>query len=301
MYTVLGASGNIGSVITKFLLDKGEKVRVVGRHPGKLQPFVQKGAESLVADVTDAEALSAAFSGARAAFLLVPPNLTSHDYRADQDRISDAVASAVKKSGLQYAVNLSSFGAQAPAGTGPIAGLHHEENKLNAIDKLNVLHLRPAYFFENHLAGVSMIQMMGLFGGAIKADLKIPQIGTKDIGAYAADRLLKLDFSGKQTQELLGERDLSMNEVATVISKALNNSELRYVQFTYEQVEQVLTQMGTPPKTAATMIEMFQGINNGIVAPQESRNAANTTPTSIESFIRDVFIPAFHQNKAVGA
>ncbi len=86
-----------------------------------------------------------AFSDARAAFLIVPPNMAAPDYRADQERVSDAISSAVKKSGLHYAVNLSSIGAQAPAGTGPIAGLHSAEIKLNAIDKLNVLHLRPAY------------------------------------------------------------------------------------------------------------------------------------------------------------
>ena len=41
MYTVIGATGNIGSVITKTLLEKGEKVRVFGRHGGKLQVFAQ--------------------------------------------------------------------------------------------------------------------------------------------------------------------------------------------------------------------------------------------------------------------
>ena len=48
MYTVLGATGNIGSVITKKLLEKGEKVRVVGRNTGKLQQYVHKGAEEFV-------------------------------------------------------------------------------------------------------------------------------------------------------------------------------------------------------------------------------------------------------------
>jgi uncharacterized protein YbjT (DUF2867 family) len=300
MYTVIGASGNIGSVIARSLLEKGEKVRAVGRHPGKLQQFIQKGAEALVLDVADAEALASSLAGARAAFLMIPPKMTSPDYRADQERISDSIAAAVKKSGLQYAVSLSSIGAQAPAGTGPIAGLHHFEKKLNAIDKLNVLHLRPAYFFENHLAGVSMIHMMGIYGSAIKAENRFPQISTRDIGAYAADRLMKLDFNGKQTQELLGERDLSMNDVTTTISRSLNKSELRYVQFPYDQFEQVLSQMGIPPKTASLFIEMFKGFNDGLVAPQEPRSLANSTPTSIESFIRDHFLPAY-QGKAVGA
>ena len=300
MYTVLGATGNIGSVIAKTLLDKGEKVRVVGRHAGTLQQFVQKGAEAVVADVTDVDVLTKAFRDSRAAFLMIPPNMTSPDYRADQERIGDSISTAVKASGLQYAVNLSSIAAHEPAGTGPIAGLHSCEIKLNAIDKLNVFHLRPAYFFENHLAGMGMIQMMGIYGGALKADMPIAMIATRDIGAFAAERLLKLDFSGKQTRELLGERDLSMNEVAAVMSRTLNKPELRYVQFPYPQVEQVLLQMGTPAKTAALFIEMFDGFNTGICAGLEPRSAANTTPTTIESFIKDVFAPAY-QGKAATA
>ncbi len=300
MYTVLGATGNIGSVIARALLEKGEKVRVVGRHAGTLQQFVQRGAETVVADLTDIDALTAALSNVRAAFLMIPPNLTSPDYRADQERISDAITAAVKASGLQYAVNLSSIAAQAPSGTGPIAGLHSAEKKLDAVDKLNVLHLRPAYFMENHLAAMNMIQMMGVYGGAQKADLQIPMIATRDIGAYAADRLLKLDFNGKQTRELLGERELSMNEVAAVMSRSLNKPDLRYVQFPYDQVEQVLLQLGTPAKTAALFIEMFQGFNNGTCVGLEPRSAANTTPTTIESFIKEVFAPAF-QGKAATA
>jgi uncharacterized protein YbjT (DUF2867 family) len=300
MYTVIGATGHIGSVITKALLEKGEKVRVVGRHGGKLQSLVLKGAEAMVADVSDAEALSRALDGARAAFLMIPPSMTAADYRAEQEKISDAISAAVRESGLQYAVNLSSIGAQAPVGTGPILGAQSSEHKLNAVEKLNVLHLRPAYFFENHLAGISMIQMMGLFGGALKPDLKIPMIATKDIGAYAAERLLQLDFNGKQTQELLGERDLSMNDVTTVLGRALNRTDLRYAQFPYDQVQQVLMQMGTPVKTAASFIEMFQGINDDIVVGVEPRSARNTTRTSIETFTKEVFVPAY-QGRAVGA
>jgi len=300
MYTVLGATGNIGSIITKNLLEKGEKVRVVGRSMSKLQPFVQKGAEAFVGEISDSQALSRAFDGVRAAFLMIPPGMTSPDYRADQERISDAIADAVKNAGLRYAVNLSSYGAHAPAGTGPILGLHFAELKLNTVEKLNVLHLRPAYFFENHLTGISMIQMMGLFGGALKPDLKIPMIATRDIGAYAAERLLKLDFNGKQARELHGERDLTMNEVAGILGKALNNAELRYAQFPYDQVQQVLVQMGTPVKTATSFIEMFQGINHGIVAATEPRSAENTTATSFETFVKEVFVPAY-QGRAVGA
>ena len=163
-----------------------------------------------------------------------------------------------------------------------------------------MLHLRPAYFMENHLGGVGMIQMMGIYGGALNPNMKIPMIATRDIGAYAADRLLNLDFNGKQTQELLGERDLSMSEVATAIGKGLNKPEVRYVQFSYEQVEQTLLQMGVGLKTAASFSEMFRGFNEGMAVGQEPRSTANTTPTTIESFVKEVFVPAY-QGMAVGA
>jgi uncharacterized protein YbjT (DUF2867 family) len=300
MYTILGATGNIGSVITKKLLEKGETVRVVGRNAARLEQYARRGAEAFVADIKDAEALTKALTGARAAFLMMPPGMTSPDYRAQQEVESYAISTAAKNSGLQYAVSLSSIGAQAPAGTGPILGLHDSERRLNAVERLNVLHLRPAYFMENHLSAISMIQMMGTFGGALKPDLKIPMIATRDVGASAAERLLKLDFSGKQTQELLGERDLNMTEVVAVISRGIGKPDLRYVQFSYEQVEQTLVQMGLSTKTAAYLIEMFQGFNNGIVAGLEPRSAANTTPTSIETFVKEVFAPAY-QGIAVGA
>jgi uncharacterized protein YbjT (DUF2867 family) len=300
MYTVLGATGNIGSVITRRLLEKGEKVRVVGRNTTRLQPFVQKGAEPFIGDVSDVESLMRSFDGARAAFLMLPPGMNSQDYRADQERESDAISTAAKNSGLHYAVNLSSFGAQAPEGTGPISGLHREELKLNAVDKLNVLHLRAAYFFENHLAAMNMIHMMGIYGGGLRGDLQIPMIATRDIAEYAAERLLKLDFRGKQTRELLGQRNLSLNEVTAIIGKAITKPDLHYAQFPYDQVQQVLMQMGIPSKTAAYFIEMFRGLNEGIVVATEPRTPENTTPTSFETFVRDVFAPAY-QGMAVGA
>jgi uncharacterized protein YbjT (DUF2867 family) len=290
MYVILGGSGNTGSIIANSLLSKGQKVRVVGRDLGRLQRFVRKGAEAFAADVSDAAALTKAFGAARAAYLMLPP-ISS---REDQERQSDSIAKAVKESGLRYAVHLSSYGAHVPEGTGPVTGLHSSEQKLNAIGDLNVLHLRAAYFMENNLAAIDMIRGMGMFGHALIPDLKLPMIATRDVGDYAVQRLLDLDFSGKQTRELLGERDLSMTEATAVIARAIGKPDLRYEQFPYDQVQQVLEQMGMPPKKAAVYIEMFEAINAGLLAAQEQRSKENSTPTSFEKFVQDVFVAAYH-------
>jgi len=289
-YVILGASGNTGSIIADFLLSKGKKVRVVGRDAGRLQRFVRKGAEAFTADLSDAAALTKALSGARAAYLLLPPIVS----RVEQEQQSDAIAKAVKESGLRYAVHLSSYGAHVPEGTGPVTGLHSSEQKLNAISDLNVLHLRAAYFMENNLAAIEMIRGMGIFGHTLLHDLKLPMIATRDVGDYAARRLLDLDFSGKQTRELLGERDLSMAEVTAVIARGIGKPDLRYQQFPYDQMQQALTQAGFSPKKAGVYIEMFQAINEGVLAAQEPRSPENTTPTSFETFVQDVFAPAYH-------
>ena len=289
-YVILGASGNTGSIIADSLLSEGKKVRVVGRDAGRLQRFVRQGAEAFTATMSDAAALTKAFSGARAAYLLLPPVKS----REEQERESDAIAKAVKESGLRYAVNLSSYGAQVPEGTGPVAGLNSAEQKLNAISGLNVLHLRAAYFMENNLAAIGMIQGMGVFGNALLPDLKVPMAATRDVGDYAAQRLLHLDFSGKQTRELLGERDLSMTEATAVIARGIGKPDLRYEQFPYNEVQEALTQMGVPPKGAAMYIEMYKAINAGVLIPQEPRSADNTTPTSFEQFVQDTFAPAYH-------
>jgi len=289
-YVILGASGNTGSIIADTLLLKRKKVRVVGRDAGRLQRFVRKGAEAFTGDVSDAVALTKAFRGARAAYLMLPPIIS----REDQERESDAIAEAVKESGLRYAVNLSSYGAHVPEGTGPVTGLHSSEQKLNAISDLNVLHLRAAYFMENNLTAIDMIHGRGLFGHALRPDLKLPMIATPDVGDYAAQRLLDLDFSGKQTRELLGERDLSMTEATALIARGIGKPGLRYEQFPYHHVQQVLEQMGMPPKKAAVYIEMFKAINAGVLAAQEPRSTENSTPTSFGQFVQDVFVPAYH-------
>jgi uncharacterized protein YbjT (DUF2867 family) len=289
-YVILGASGNTGSIIADFLLSKGEKVRVVGRDAGRLQRFVRKGAEAFPADMTDAAALTEAFSGARAAYAILPP---LHS-REEQEQQSDAIAKGVRESGLRHAVHLSSYGAQVPQGTGPVTGLHSSEEKLNAIRDLNVLHLRAAYFMENNLAAIEMIRGMGVFGHALRPDLKLPMIATRDVGDYAAQRLLDLDISGKETRELLGESDLSMTEVTTAIAHGIGKPDLRYEQFSYDQVRQVLAQTGWSPKKADVYIEMFEAINGGILVAQEPRSPKNSTPTSFERFVQDVFVPAYH-------
>ena len=300
MYVITGATGNTGNVIARKLLAQGQKVRAVGRSADRLRPLAAAGAEPFACELTDTTALARAFSGARAVYAMVPPSLTSNDYRGDQAKVADAIADAIDQAQVKYAVSLSSVGADKAEGTGPVVGLHYLEQVLNRIPELNVLHLRPAYFMENTLAQSDVVQTMGITAGPIRADLMMPMIATRDIGAAAADALAGLDFNGKQTRELLGQRDLSYSEATRIIGQAIGKPDLNYVQLPDEQIRAAFTQMGMSSNVAGLILEMSGALNSGHMRALEQRSAENTTPTSFEAFVEEEFVPRY-RGKSISA
>jgi len=293
MYAITGATGNTGSAIAAKLLARGEKVRVIGRNAGRLAGFVRKGAEACVVDVTEAAALAKAFTGAKAVYAMIPPNPAASDVSAYQEEVSDALLSAITQSGVGYAVVLSSVGADKPNKTGPVVGLHNLEQKLSSIAGLNALYIRAGYFMENTLAQIGVIRSFGLLGGPLRADLPLAMIATGDIGDRAAEELLRLSFTGKQARELLGQRDLTYREVAPVIGKAIGKPNLSYSQFPPTLIKPALLQSGMSSSMADLILEMSEALNSGHMAPLEPRSAQNTTPTSFETFVAEVFLPRF--------
>jgi uncharacterized protein YbjT (DUF2867 family) len=298
MFVVTGATGHTGKVVAKALLTNGEKVRVIGRNADRLKEFVGAGAEPFTADLRDGASVAKAFVGAKAAFVMIPPNLSSLDVLGFQKRVADAIASGLRSSGVTYAVVLSSIGADKADKTGPVVGLHYLEERLNAIDALNVLHLRAGYFMENTLPQAGIIRTAGMAVGPLRADLKLPMIATRDIGAAAADALLSLNFRQKQTHELLGQRDVTYEEVAKIIGKAIGKPDLRYTQAPDQQVRAAFIQLGMSSNMAALLLEMSGSLNSGYMRALEPRSAQNTTPTSYETFVTEEFLPLYEGKSA---
>ena len=201
---------------------------------------------------------------------------------------------------MKYAVTLSSFGADKAEKTGPVAGLHAMESRFAQIPGLNALHLRAGYFMENTLPQIGIIQQFGMMAGPVRADLPLPMIATRDIGAAAVDALLRLDFSGQQTRELLGQRDLTYSEVARIVGATIGKPALAYVQLPAEQVILAMGQMGISKNVASLLCEMSDALDSGYMKALEPRSSANTTPTSYETFVEQVFVPAY-RGKAASA
>jgi uncharacterized protein YbjT (DUF2867 family) len=294
MYVITGATGNTGKEIAAALLAAGQKVTVIGRSAERLQPLTTKGAKPAVGSLNDANFLAKAFQGAKAVYALIPPNYAAENFRAYQNRIADALVSAVKQAGVKYVVALSSVGAHLPEKAGVVQGLYDMEQKFNRLQDVHVLYLRPTYFLENLLGQIGMIKQMGIMGSAMKADLLFPIVATKDIAAVGAKRLLALDFTGKSVQYLLGARDVTNNEIATVMGKAIGKPDLKYVQFPYEDNKNALIGVGFAVSPAEAMVEFIQSMNEGRILRDARRTPENTTPTTLEDFAR-IFASIYQQ------
>src|ERR1700732_2325347 len=265
MIVVTGATGRTGWRAAEVLLAKGEKGRGSGRDTKQRAPLAKLGVEPFVANVENVDSMTNAFDGASAVYLVLPEDISQQDLRAHQECVSSSYAAAITNAHVRFVVNLSSIGAQHAQNTGPIVGLHNQEQKLNRVAGLNVLHLRAAYFMENLFMSIAPLRSTGTLPGGLRADAAMPWIATKDIGAYAATRLAARNFSGSSMQELHGQRDISMKEAASIVGHSIGRPNLAYVQVPSMMLGQRLVTAGLPKRTAELLIEMWDGANAGLI------------------------------------
>lgn len=296
MIAVIGASGQTGRATAEQLLAAGEKIRAIGRSAARLQPLVDRGAEAAVGDVADAAFLTRAFAGADAVYLLFPPDYTDSDYFGRYERITTAFVEALTQAKVTHAVLISSLGADHSAGVGPIVGLHRAEERLKSVHGLNLLILRPGYFYENLLHQLALIKHQGLNGGAEAPDAPIAAAATADIGAAAAQALRARDFSGVTIRELTGPADLTMREATRIIGERIGRPDLPYVQFPPDAFVDGLTKAtGFPVPIAHLFLEMAQAFNDGRITRLTPRTPDTTGPTSFAQWVDEALVPAYQK------
>jgi uncharacterized protein YbjT (DUF2867 family) len=283
-YAIMGATGHVGRALAEKLLEKGHVVRALGRDGTKLSALEAKGAKALAPAFDDAHALAEAFRGADGVFVMIPPSYGEDDFSAYQDRIGEAVTEALVSSGVKYAVDLSSFGAEHPSGTGPIAGLYRMEQILNRLSHVNVLHLRAASFMENHYWSVPIIRMNGVNLATAPGNIPMPAVAAGDIGEKAGDFLDKLSFKGHEVFDFTGPREYTFSEATTALGKAIGKPDLAYVQIPYEAARKAMLGNGMKSAMVDLMVEMYQAGNEGKIRPTQELTAEHRGKTTIEEF-----------------
>jgi len=292
MFVLLGSNGQIASQMARLLLAAGQPVRVVGRHAAALAPLARAGAELAVGDPGQSGFLERAFAGATGVFTMIPPCYAEPDMRAAQDRIGTAIAQAVARARPARVVNLSSVGAELPRGTGPIEALHAQEQRLNALDGIDLLHLRPGWFMENLLPAAAAIHAAGVLPGMEDADAMVPMAATRDIAAVAVRELTQPVHRGALI--LHAPRHMSLREAAPVLGAAIGKPGLAYVQAEGAEVKAELRSHGFSADAADQLEALARWLST---TPRASFDAApvQVQPTTLEAFAREVFAPAYAQ------
>ena len=171
MITVMGATGHTGRKVTEMLLQAGERVRALGRSETRLSELERAGAEVLAGDAGDAAFLTRAFRGADAVFTMLPPDFrqpTTAPHRiasAPQSRPPFATAASGGRGPQQ-----SRRGTHRRHRADP--HLHDFEQRLQQLEHVDVLLLRPAYFFENFEESLDLIKHQGIHANAVDADVR---------------------------------------------------------------------------------------------------------------------------------
>jgi uncharacterized protein YbjT (DUF2867 family) len=292
MIAITGATGQTGSKITNLLLDKKQKIRVIGRSEEKLLPLKKRGAEIAVGNQEDAAFLTKAYTGCDAVYLLIPPKMDTPDLRAHYNKFGDAAVEAIKKSGVKIVIFLSSLGAELESGSGPVIGLHDVEAKLRKLKDTGIVFLRPGYFMENTLTNASLIKNQHINGNTTPPNAKVAMIATKDIAKKAAELLTTQSCKGHMIVDIFGDK-LSYKDATKEIGNAIGIPDLPYIQFTDADAIKAMTGMGLSENMAQSFVELSASIGKGLIHATQIDPDKPNTQTSFATFAKEIFTPAY--------
>jgi uncharacterized protein YbjT (DUF2867 family) len=272
--------------VATVLVQAGERPTLLARDRGRVRPALRESCDVVELDLGDADAVVRATAGADALFW-VCPRTDDDDPVAGYARLGAVGARAVRESGVDRVVFLSSVGAEARHGFGEIDGLARTEELLDAAAR-HVVHLRCGYFFSNLLMDVDSLRA-GVLTTTLPLDHRFPWVDPRDIGEVAAARLLSTAWTGRHTQGVHGPADLGFADVGRVLAEVTGR------RVTAQRVtdEDVARELGSLGLTAA-QVEGFVGIARGMrgpFTPDDPRSAATTTPTTLRSWASEHLRP----------
>lgn len=284
MNIILGASGQIGSLIVDHLKNSGEPVRAVVRKPESQAGYLQLGVESVRADLFDLPSLRRAFQNGKTLFVLTPENPLSADIFSDTRQILGNIKEALADSGIQRLVGLSSFGAQHSAGTGNLALSYLLEHSFNDL-ALEQIYIRPAYYYSNWLGYLDSVRQSGVLPTFFPAELKIPMAAPTDVAAFIAD-IIKSNKFKNRTVELMGPSLYSSNDIADVFGKILHKKVV-VDSIPETHWKEVILQFGATENFSNSMTEMTRAVIEGKAAASEPDRVMGLT-TSFEQYLKEM-------------
>jgi uncharacterized protein YbjT (DUF2867 family) len=272
-----GATGKTGGEAAKQLLARGVRIRALVRSEGKAASLRAAGADLVVGDIGDAEAVKRALTGVDKALLILP---NGRNQQADEQQFTDLA----KAAGVQHLVKMSSMEAVPHAKTA-IPKAHWAVEEYIRASGLAWTMVKPNFFMQNLLSSAGSIKAQRRFslpmgnGTTGMADIR-------DIGAVCAEVLTGKGHAGK-SYAITGPEVLTFYDVAARFSEVLG-ARVEYVPMPMEQFRERMTSVLEPWHLNA-VCELFREIaETGLDHTTDTfRQLTGREPIPLRQFIKD--------------
>jgi uncharacterized protein YbjT (DUF2867 family) len=285
-FTTTGSLGNVAKPLVEKLIAAGHKVTVITSKADRQSEIEALGAVAAVGSLSDAEFLTKAFEGADAVFTMMPPAMGTSNLIQNIADAGQAYAQAIEAAGVTRVVMLSSVGADAAKGTGPVQGVHRVEQILQQLPGVNVTVLRSGFFYVNFFRDIPLIKSRSIFGNNYSGDVKLALTHPDDVAAEAAKEL-QTPGSGFEVKYIVGDISTG-NEIAALFGPAIGKPELSWTTIPDEQLQQGMLSAGLPAELVGLITEMGQGVRAGIITQDFFATGAEVTgKIKLEQFVEE--------------
>jgi uncharacterized protein YbjT (DUF2867 family) len=282
MFAITGITGNVGGELARNLLAAGQSVRAVVRDPAKGSAWAERGCDLAFADIGDAAALTAAFEGAEAVFVLVPPNFDPEPGFPEAQATANTLRSALEQARPGRVVYLSTIGAQATQTN--LLSQHTIIERVLGELAIPVTFLRPGWFMENSGWDIAPARRGVIPSFLQPLDKPVPMAATADIGRVAAE-LLQETWKGHRIVELEGPQRVTPNEIAATFSDLLG-SPVRMEVVPRETWEALFQSQGM--KNPTPRIRMLDGFNEGWIEFESGEAGSRKGKTTLKTVLRSL-------------
>ena len=272
---ITGATGNIGSRVVEFLLQRSNRPRILVRNAEKAQRAFGGRVDIYTGNLADPETLKPALTGVDALFLVnTGPELANRD---------DIAAKLAKKAGVKHLVKLSALSADKRIGVGDWHAQGEEAIRHTAITST---FLRSAGFMSNVIGWASSIRSLGAVR-ACTGDGKVAYIHPADVAAVAATVLLRGEGKGA-TLSLTGPTALTYAEMTLRIGEVIGRR-LRFEHIDERCACTELVSNGVAPCEAEAIVALWSGIREGQLGTvtNEVEGILGRKPTTFDSWVRE--------------
>jgi uncharacterized protein YbjT (DUF2867 family) len=285
--TTTGSLGNVAKPLVKKLIANGHDVTVISTNDDKRKEITALGAKPAIGSITDPDLLLQAFTGADAVYTMMPPSMGPTDMIQNIAKAGQAYATAIKAAGVKRVVLLSSVGADAESGTGPVGGVHHvEQIYRDQLQGHKVTVLRSGFFMINFLRDIPLIKQQGMFGNNYNGTDKLALTHPHDLAIAIAHELVAKG-NGFDTKYVVSDIATG-NDLAKIFGSAIGMPELKWTSIPDEQLKQGMLSGGMPPELASLITELGTGVRSGIVMKNFFETGAKVTgATRLDQFAQE--------------